>query len=310
MENEVVFAPDVPDRARRSIERFPEYWQRCSEPLKAPDRREVWRGTWKAVSGRLVHNVLGVGVIGGAVVSLFSGGIALSLRVGEVLSASAAWWLAGVPGLVATLVLSLVASQVSVDMGLVSSFPAGRHARRIRAWHGRYVPLEHLDHEGRELFERARKACEAVTETRVHQDGLLDGTANRLILADELWSLAERLEHESALASSLRELESREPTPELEAVLKRQRQMVKASRTATSTRVEALETYAHKARIADSVYLASLQASHDEEFLALAARTDDTTALASLDDTATALHRALQEAQDAHLAFENDPFRS
>jgi len=310
MENEVIFAPDVPDKARRSIERFPEYWQRCSEPLKAPDRREVRRGTWKALSGRLVHNVLSVGVIGGVTVSLFSGGIALSLWVGEVLSASAAWWLTAVPGLASTLVLSLVASKVSVDMGLVSSFPAGRHARRIRAWHGRYVPMEHLDHAGEELFRRARKACEAVTETRVHQDGLLDGTANRLILADELWNLAERLEQESSLASSLRELESQEPTPELEAVLKRQRQMVKASRTATSAKVEALEAYVRKVRTADSVYLASLQASRDEEFLALAARTDDTTALASLDDTATALHRALQEVQNARLAIGNDPLHS
>jgi hypothetical protein len=150
-------------------------------------------------------------------------------------------------------------------------------SRAARTYHGRYLLPGDFDRVASRLLLRAQRACDAVLGSAAHRDGLLDGTRNSVLLSREEWEIASTLAEHTRLR---REEAARRPervTPRLRALLEPRRQALAASVGSVIARVEALETYARRARELDDAY-AEWQAVHDlperdERYLSLLAGT-------------------------------------
>jgi hypothetical protein len=165
--------------------------------------------------------------------------------------------------------------------------------------HGKYVAVEHLDEPSRRLAERADTACTAVLESRVHRAGLLDEIANQVVLPEELWRTVALLQRQSILEVKQAEARALADTPQLEDVLEPQQRALAVSRASVITKIEALEEYARRVALADSVYAAGELSSMNEEYLDLLAQTDDRTAIDDLSADAVDLHSVLADVHEA-----------
>ncbi|MFI8547580.1 hypothetical protein [Spirillospora sp. NPDC077959] len=187
-------------------------------------------------------------------------------------------WLVGL-GMLAVLV-ALGTPSVSLDL---------RRARELERRRDRYLTPQDLDDDGRAMLARVQAAVDAVRDSEVNREGLLDAVDNAVTLPRQEWEIAQVLAKQSRLrtflqpppttiqstssartpkfqpppttiqsTSSARTPEHADPAdgtalPEVEAALRPLRDKLDISVEAVTRRVEALERYAERARSADEV---------------------------------------------------------
>ncbi|MEU7001854.1 hypothetical protein [Nonomuraea sp. NPDC046570] len=139
----------------------------------------------------------------------------------------------------------------------------GEHEREVyevARWHeGRYLLMEELDESARRLLERAQTAIDAVTDSVVNAEGLLDDVRNAVMLPQQEWEIARLLAKLSALRTQHRQTVSRGLTPEVAAVAEPLARALDSSEAAVVARVEALERYAGHVADAERAYHAHTQ---------------------------------------------------
>ena len=142
---------------------------------------------------------------------------------------------------------------------------ARRHAEELDVYEnalryeGRFVLGEDLDEGARALLSRARAAVEAVMDSRVNAEGLLDGVRNAVMLPEQEWEIARLLAKLSALRSEHEEVVAEGLTPEVAAVAEPLGEALASSEQAVLARVEALERYAGHVAEAERAYRARHQ---------------------------------------------------
>ncbi|MCP9971240.1 hypothetical protein LUX57_44005 [Actinomadura madurae] len=151
-------------------------------------------------------------------------------------------WLIGL-GMLAVLV-ALGTPSVSLDL---------RRARELERRRDRYLTLEDFDDEGRALLARVQTAIDAVRDSQVNREGLLDSVDNAVTLPRQEWEIAQVLAKQSKLRAEQEEMAAADTIPEVEAALRPLRDKLDVSVEAVTRRVEALERYAERARAADEV---------------------------------------------------------
>ncbi|MFI6900597.1 hypothetical protein ACIBKY_05020 [Nonomuraea sp. NPDC050394] len=128
-----------------------------------------------------------------------------------------------------------------------------------RQYQGRFVLREDLDEAARALMLRTHCAIDAVTESRVNAEGLLDGARNAIMLPAQEWEIARLLAKLSGLRAEHREIMSEGVTPEVLAVSEPLARVLEDSERAVTERVKALERYAGHVRDAERAYRAHSQ---------------------------------------------------
>ncbi|MEU8796979.1 hypothetical protein [Spirillospora sp. NPDC048819] len=151
-------------------------------------------------------------------------------------------WLVGL-GMLAVLV-ALGTPSVSLDL---------RRARELERRRDRYLTPQDLDDDGRAMLARVQAAIDAVRDSEVNREGLLDAVDNAVTLPRQEWEIAQVLAKQSRLRTEHAELTGVTTLPEVEAALRPLRDKLDISVEAVTRRVEALERYAERARSADEV---------------------------------------------------------
>lgn len=151
-------------------------------------------------------------------------------------------WLIGL-GMLAVLV-ALGTPSVSLDL---------RRARELERRRDRYLTPEDLDDEGRAMLGRVQAAIDAVRDSAVNREGLLDAVDNAVTLPRQEWEIAQVLARQSRLRADHAVMSGDAALPEVEAVLRPLRDKLDISVEAVTRRVEALERYAERAKAADEV---------------------------------------------------------
>ncbi|RKS74947.1 hypothetical protein BZB76_3471 [Actinomadura pelletieri DSM 43383] len=151
-------------------------------------------------------------------------------------------WLIGL-GMLAILV-ALGTPSVSLDL---------RRARELQRRRDRYLTPEDFDDEGRAMLVRAQAAVDAVRDSAVNREGLLDAVDNAVTLPRQEWEIAQVLARQSKLRADHAEMEGASTLPEVESALRPLRAKLDLSVQAVTRRVEALERYAERAKAADEV---------------------------------------------------------
>ncbi|MFI6290701.1 hypothetical protein ACIBEJ_03910 [Nonomuraea sp. NPDC050790] len=181
-----------------------------------------------------------------------------------------------------------------------------------RRYGGRFVLREDLDEAARALMLRAHAAIDAVTESRVNVEGLLDGARNAVMLPAQEWEIARLLAKLSELRSEHREVMAEGVTPEVLAVSEPLAKALRSSERAVIDRVEALERYAGHVRDAERAFRARSQIERltaklprYEELLAESGADGHAVPeLTELADDAGRLEQALRDSvSSAHEAF-------
>ncbi|MEV4806043.1 hypothetical protein AB0K18_39095 [Nonomuraea sp. NPDC049421] len=130
---------------------------------------------------------------------------------------------------------------------------------QLRWYEGRYVLTSDLDESAARLLERAQRAIDTVTGSRVNTDGLLDDVRNAVMLPAQEWEIARLLAKLSSLRTKHRETVSQGLTPEVAAVAEPLARALDNSEEAVLARVEALERYAANVTEAERAYVAHHQ---------------------------------------------------
>jgi hypothetical protein len=151
-------------------------------------------------------------------------------------------WLIGL-GMLAVLV-ALGTPSVSLDL---------RRARELARRRDRYLTPEELDDEGRAMLGRVQAAIDAVRDSAVNREGLLDAVDNAVTLPRQEWEIAQVLAKQSKLRADHAEMAGEDMLPEVAAMLRPLRDKLDISVEAVTRRVEALERYAERAKSADEV---------------------------------------------------------
>lgn len=151
-------------------------------------------------------------------------------------------WLIGL-GMLAVLV-ALGTPSVSLDL---------RRARELERRRDRYLTPEDLDDEGRAMLGRVQAAIDAVRDSAVNREGLLDAVDNAVTLPRQEWEIAQVLARQSKLRADHAVMSGDAALPEVEAALRPLRDKLDISVEAVTRRVEALERYAERAKAADEV---------------------------------------------------------
>jgi hypothetical protein len=151
-------------------------------------------------------------------------------------------WLIGL-GMLAVLV-ALGTPSVSLDL---------RRARELERRRDRYLTPEDLDDEGRAMLGRVQAAIDAVRDSAVNREGLLDAVDNAVTLPRQEWEIAQVLARQSRLRADHAVMSGDAALPEVEAALRPLRDKLDISVEAVTRRVEALERYAERAKAADEV---------------------------------------------------------
>ncbi|WP_131740377.1 hypothetical protein [Actinomadura roseirufa] len=149
-------------------------------------------------------------------------------------------WLLGL-GMLAVLV-ALGTPSVSLDL---------RRARELERRRDRYLTPDDLDARGRELLGRVQAAVDAVRDSEVNREGLLDTVDNAVTLPRQEWEIAQVLARQARLRLDEDDDEASGGLPEMAAALRPLRAKLDLSVAAVTRRVEALERYAESARAAD-----------------------------------------------------------
>ncbi|SNR74183.1 hypothetical protein [Actinomadura mexicana] len=151
-------------------------------------------------------------------------------------------WLIGL-GMLAVLV-ALGTPSVSLDL---------RRARELERRRDRYLVPEDFDDDGRALLARVQAAVDAVRDSQVNREGLLDAVDNAVTLPRQEWEIAQVLAKQSRLRTDHADMAGTDTLPEVEAALRPLRDKLDTSVEAVTRRIEALERYAERARSADEV---------------------------------------------------------
>lgn len=156
-----------------------------------------------------------------------------------------------------------------------------RRARALKLRRDRYLTPEDLDEEGRALLARVQGAVDAVQESEVNKEGLLDTVDNAVTLPRQEWEIAQVLARQAKLRGEQRELVDAGAAPEVEAAMRPLRHKLELSVRAVTRRIEALESYAERTRAADEAFRAqrsldalSERAEEYDELLADSVRED------------------------------------
>lgn len=209
-------------------------------------------------------------------------------------------WLIGL-GMLAVLV-ALGTPSVSLDL---------RRARELERRRDRYLVPEDFDDDGRALLARVQAAVDAVRDSQVNREGLLDAVDNAVTLPRQEWEIAQVLAKQSRLRADHADMAGTETLPEVEAALRPLRDKLDTSVAAVTRRVEALERYAERARSADEVlraqrHLESIARKAHEYDELLADTVRDDLALPAIDrlteqgdELLRTLRRRLAEAAEA-----------
>ena len=171
-----------------------------------------------------------------------------------------------------------------------------RRARALRCRRDRYLIPDDFDATGRDLLTRAQTAIDAVGESEVNKQGLLDSVDNEVTLPQQEWEIAQVLARQSKLRREQQEILEFSAVPEVEAVVRPLREKLEVSVQAVTRRIEALERYAERTRAADEAYRAQRQL---EALTARAHEYDDLVADAVRDDLAlTAIDRLTRQSDE------------
>jgi hypothetical protein len=186
-----------------------------------------------------------------------------------------------------------------------------RRARALRYRRDRYLTRDDFDATGQDLLTRTQTAIDAVRDSEVNKQGLLDNVDNKVTLPRQEWEIAQVLARQSKLRREQQEILEVSAVPEVEAAVRPLREKLEVSVRAVTRRIEALEQYAERTRAADEAYRAQrrLEAvtarAHEYDELAADAVRDDL-ALPAIDrltrqsdELATTLRERLAEAGGA-----------
>ncbi|MER6945095.1 hypothetical protein ABT294_13815 [Nonomuraea sp. NPDC000554] len=161
--------------------------------------------------------------------------------------------------LAALLVVALLLGprpDAEVERQLLAELDVYDSARRHE---GSFVLREDLDEAARPLLARAQVAIDAVLDSRVNAEGLLDGARNAVMLPEQEWEIARLLAKLSALRSEHGEVVAEGVTPEVAAVAEPLAEALRSSESAVVARIEALERYAGHVADAERAYRARHQ---------------------------------------------------
>lgn len=163
------------------------------------------------------------------------------------------------------IVIAFVATRLTDDL---------RRAKALRRRQDRYLTVDAFDQPAAELLARVQQAADAVRDSTVIKEGLLDGIDTRVELPRQEWEIAQVLARQAKLR---RDQEALTLAPEVAAALEPLREKLNLSVEAVTRRVEALERYALRTREADAAYRACRQledlAAHAHEYDELLADT-------------------------------------
>jgi hypothetical protein len=277
---EPVFAPDVPAEVRQLLGRKRELAIPASEP--PPARRTAWSEPMATLGRLLAWIAASVGVW-----------ILALIVLAVIFPLDVAAWLAlglGVVGVVATGVIAVRAAME----------PRERKSARLQ--HGRYLLPADFDEQAAYLLVRAQRAVKSVLAAKVAEHGLLDDVKNELVLPEQLWEIGQVLREQTALRARQREVSGGMTTAELEAVLGPQREALRRSEVAMQRKVETLEQYAERVRVADAALRAEEALQDSDRYVELLARTEptgDTAAVQGLAEEAERLQGTLAQSIDS-----------
>ncbi|WP_329519946.1 hypothetical protein [Spirillospora sp. NBC_01491] len=159
--------------------------------------------------------------------------------------------LLGSPLLGSLWLLGLAMLAVLIALGTPSVSLDLRRARELQRRRDRYLTPEDFDGPARELLGRAQAAVDAVRDSEVNREGLLDSVDNAVTLPRQEWEIAQVLAKQSRLRGEQEEISGSAGLPEVEAALLPLREKLDASVAALTRRVEALERYAERTCSAD-----------------------------------------------------------
>jgi hypothetical protein len=134
-----------------------------------------------------------------------------------------------------------------------------RRARALRCRRDRYLIPDDFDATGQDLLARAQTAIDAVRESEVNKQGLLDSVDNEVTLPRQEWEIAQVLARQSKLRREQRQTLEFSGLPEVEAAVRPLREKLEISVRAVTRRIEALEHYAERTQAADEAYRAQRQ---------------------------------------------------
>lgn len=188
---------------------------------------------------------------------------------------------------------------------------------QARQFDGRYVLTDGFDDACTKLMRRTHTAVNAVLNSRVNTEGLLDDVRNAVMLPAQEWEIARLLAKLSALRAEHRDALEGGVIPEVAAVAEPLVRALDSSQAAVVARVEALERYASHVAEAERAYKAHHQI---EELRAKLPRYEELLAESGADRSAVpeidrlvqdaerleqALRRSVQSAQDAFRSLES-----
>lgn len=168
-------------------------------------------------------------------------------------------------------------------------------ARSLRVRRDRYLTPEEFDGPALVMLERVQSAIDAVLESEVNAEGLLDAVDNAVTLPQQEWEIAQVLARQSRLRGEQEEMLAPGAEPEVEAALEPLREKLELSVQALTRRIEALERYADATRAADRAYRAHRQLN---EIAARAHAYDELLADTVRDDLALPAIQRLTEQSD------------
>ncbi|MFG2000293.1 hypothetical protein ACGFNU_14185 [Spirillospora sp. NPDC048911] len=146
------------------------------------------------------------------------------------------------------------ASFTGWTIGAIRHLREPASAQASREYHGRYLLPGDFDRPAAQLLLRAQRAVDAVLGSETHRAGLLDDVNNTVVLPRQEWEIAWALAEHTKLRRERRAQRPERLTPRVRALLEPQRRAMDLSVRAITERIEALETYARRARDADDAY--------------------------------------------------------
>lgn len=178
------------------------------------------------------------------------------------------WWVATFPIALTALLVGFLGDDV-------------RRARALRLRRDRYLTPDDFDQDGLALLTRAQAAIDAVRDSQVNREGLLDKVDNDITLPRQEWEIAQVLARQSRLRREQGEVLESGSVPEVEAAVRPLREKLDVSVQAVTRRIEALERYAERTRAADEAFRAQ---RHLDVLAARAQEYDDLVADAERDN--------------------------
>ncbi|RSN54091.1 MULTISPECIES: hypothetical protein [Actinomadura] len=185
---------------------------------------------------------------------------------------------------------------VMITFGSRSLAPDIRRVRELERNRDRYRTLDDFDAEGRAMLARAQAALDAVRDSRVNREGLLDSADNAVMLPRQEWEIAQVLARQSKLRADHAAMAGAAAFPEVEAALRPLREKLELSVESVDRRIEALERYAERVRAADEALEAHRRL---EEIAAKAHEYDELVADTVRDDLAIPAIDRLTEQSEA-----------